>query len=374
MSTSGVAKVPPNPAFFLSLAAAAAGGAALESASRGGAGARSAAQRAVAACRPRPGLEQHSWLNSDHPLTLSELKGRVVLLNFWVFTCWNCTNTVPSLVDFDRKYRDQGLTIIGIHTPEFPPYAGEHDRGTWSRPPEVRHRIPQRAGQRLEDLGPLRHSLLAQLRADRQARNIRYEGYGEFHLNDGTYPRGTSGSGSCWRSDYVSVSTVRIASMMAGATRGSRLFRVMQGDVPAPDGGSGARLPRADTRRGHAPWPRRPTDPTRGGRCTPDRISSSTLACPALETTGGTVLRFASGRLTSDSAYFASRRPPCCRGGTRTSTGPSTSACVRTSAGLSERDRRALDRANGSTSALSARPLHRPTPTERPIQFTAADS
>ena len=57
----------------------------------------------------------------------------MVLLNFWVFTCYNCTNTVPSLVDFDRKYRDKGLTIIGIHTPEFPPYAGEHDKGNVQR-------------------------------------------------------------------------------------------------------------------------------------------------------------------------------------------------------------------------------------------------
>lgn len=80
-----------------------------------------------------PELANTSWLNADHPLRLAELRGRVVLLNFWVFTCVNCTNTVPSLVEFDRRYRERGLTLIGIHTPEFPAYAGEHDKGNLDR-------------------------------------------------------------------------------------------------------------------------------------------------------------------------------------------------------------------------------------------------
>src|SRR5713101_761571 len=82
---------------------------------------------------PAPELTNTSWLNADHPLRLAELRGRVVLLNFWVFTCYNCTNTVPSLVEFDRRYRDTGLKLIGIHTPEFPPYAGEHDKANVAR-------------------------------------------------------------------------------------------------------------------------------------------------------------------------------------------------------------------------------------------------
>src|SRR5436309_1090838 len=81
------------------------------------------------AAAPAPELTNASWLNADRPLRLAELRGRVVLLNFWVFTCGNCTRTVPSLVEYDRRYRERGLTIIGIHTPEFPPYAGEHDKG-----------------------------------------------------------------------------------------------------------------------------------------------------------------------------------------------------------------------------------------------------
>ncbi len=80
-----------------------------------------------------PELTNTSWLNADRPLRLAELSGRVVLLNFWVFTCGNCTRTVPSLVAYDRSYRERGLTIIGIHTPEFPPDAGEHDKRNVAR-------------------------------------------------------------------------------------------------------------------------------------------------------------------------------------------------------------------------------------------------
>ena len=83
--------------------------------------------------RTAPELTNTSWLNADHPLRLAELRGRVVLLNFCVFTCYNCTNTVPSLVELDRRYRADGLSLIGIHTPEFPPYAGEHDKSNVAR-------------------------------------------------------------------------------------------------------------------------------------------------------------------------------------------------------------------------------------------------
>src|SRR5256884_476737 len=53
---------------------------------------------------PAPELTNTSWLNSDKPLRIADLRGRVVLLNFWVFTCGNCTRTVPSLVAYDRLY------------------------------------------------------------------------------------------------------------------------------------------------------------------------------------------------------------------------------------------------------------------------------
>jgi cytochrome c biogenesis protein CcdA/thiol-disulfide isomerase/thioredoxin len=62
------------------------------------------------------------WFNTpaDHPLTLEELRGRVVLIDFWTYTCINCIRTLPYLKAWDERYRDRGLTIVGVHTPEFP--------------------------------------------------------------------------------------------------------------------------------------------------------------------------------------------------------------------------------------------------------------
>jgi thiol-disulfide isomerase/thioredoxin len=58
------------------------------------------------------------WLNSE-PLTPEGLRGRVVLLDFWTYTCINWLRTAPYLRAWDAKYRDAGLTIVGVHTPEF---------------------------------------------------------------------------------------------------------------------------------------------------------------------------------------------------------------------------------------------------------------
>ena len=59
-----------------------------------------------------------NWINSE-PLTLAELQGRVVLLDFWTYTCINCIRTFPYLREWHEKYADSGLVIIGVHTPEF---------------------------------------------------------------------------------------------------------------------------------------------------------------------------------------------------------------------------------------------------------------
>lgn len=58
------------------------------------------------------------WLNSE-PLLLSELRGKVVLVHFWTFSCYNCANTLPFVTKWYETYKDQGLTIIGVHAPEF---------------------------------------------------------------------------------------------------------------------------------------------------------------------------------------------------------------------------------------------------------------
>ena len=89
------------------------------------------------------------WLNSK-PLTLARLRGRVVLIDFWTYTCINCLRTLPYLKAWDERYRDRGLTIVGVHTPEFDfekdtgnvedaiarndlryPVAQDNDYGTW---------------------------------------------------------------------------------------------------------------------------------------------------------------------------------------------------------------------------------------------------
>jgi len=66
-----------------------------------------------------PGFEGATgWLNSE-PLTPEGLRGRVVLVDFWTYTCINWLRTLPWLRAWEAKYRDQGLTVIGVHTPEF---------------------------------------------------------------------------------------------------------------------------------------------------------------------------------------------------------------------------------------------------------------
>jgi len=58
------------------------------------------------------------WLNSP-PVSIHDLKGKVILVDFWTYSCINCVRTLPILTAWDAKYRDQGLVIIGIHSPEF---------------------------------------------------------------------------------------------------------------------------------------------------------------------------------------------------------------------------------------------------------------
>lgn len=58
------------------------------------------------------------WINTT-PLTLSSLKGKVVLLDFWTYSCINCIRTLPYLKDWYHKYKKEGLVVIGIHSPEF---------------------------------------------------------------------------------------------------------------------------------------------------------------------------------------------------------------------------------------------------------------
>jgi thiol-disulfide isomerase/thioredoxin len=69
------------------------------------------------------GLE--GWLNTKGAkVTMASLKGKVVIIDFWTFGCVNCQRTLPHINDLYTKYHDQGLEVVGIHTPEFD---SEHD-------------------------------------------------------------------------------------------------------------------------------------------------------------------------------------------------------------------------------------------------------
>jgi cytochrome c biogenesis protein CcdA/thiol-disulfide isomerase/thioredoxin len=76
------------------------------------------------------------WFDTPggRPLTLASLRGRVVLVDFWTYTCINCIRTLPYLEAWDSRYRASGLTIVGVHTPEF---SFEHGAGN------VAHAISQ---------------------------------------------------------------------------------------------------------------------------------------------------------------------------------------------------------------------------------------
>jgi thiol-disulfide isomerase/thioredoxin len=62
------------------------------------------------------GIEK--WLNSE-PLTQASLKGKVVLIDFWTYSCINCIRTLPYVTKWYDTYKDDGLVVVGVHTPEF---------------------------------------------------------------------------------------------------------------------------------------------------------------------------------------------------------------------------------------------------------------
>ena len=69
-----------------------------------------------------PHQDPLNWVNSD-PLTLADLEGKVVLVDFWTFGCWNCYRSFPFLKNLEDRYGEDEFVIIGVHTPEF-----EHEK------------------------------------------------------------------------------------------------------------------------------------------------------------------------------------------------------------------------------------------------------
>jgi thiol-disulfide isomerase/thioredoxin len=91
----------------------------------------------------------NGYINSE-PITLADLRGKVVLVDFWTYSCINCIRTIPYLNAWHEKYADEGLVIVGVHTPEFEfekdynnvkaavekfdikyPVAQDNEKGTW---------------------------------------------------------------------------------------------------------------------------------------------------------------------------------------------------------------------------------------------------
>lgn len=71
--------------------------------------------------RPAPQLPRSGWLNTpdNRSLSLKELRGKVVLVEFWTFACINCRHVLPYVKAWQEKYAERGLVLIGVHTPEF---------------------------------------------------------------------------------------------------------------------------------------------------------------------------------------------------------------------------------------------------------------
>ena len=98
------------------------------------------------------------WLNSP-PLTEPDLRGKVVMINFWTYTCVNWLRQLPYVRAWAEKYSGQGLVVIGVHTPEFS-FEHDGDNVRWAVR-QMRHRLPGCDRQRLRDMACLRQPLLA---------------------------------------------------------------------------------------------------------------------------------------------------------------------------------------------------------------------
>src|SRR5438045_834310 len=66
-----------------------------------------------------PDFASGDWLNTAQPLSKEALRGRVLLIDFWDYSCINCIRTLPYVTSWHERYADLGLTVIGVHSPEF---------------------------------------------------------------------------------------------------------------------------------------------------------------------------------------------------------------------------------------------------------------
>ena len=78
----------------------------------------SSAPAPAATARPAPEFAPGAWINSA-PLTLEQLRGKVVLVEFWTYTCINCIHVTPYVKQWHERYKGDGLVVVGVHTPEY---------------------------------------------------------------------------------------------------------------------------------------------------------------------------------------------------------------------------------------------------------------
>ena len=93
--------------------------------------------------RALPPLEVAGWLNTDGPLAADDLRGKVVVLNFWATDCPGCVRQLPELASFEKRFRDEGVVVIGL-TPESD--ALGHLTRFLDRVPELRWPVGHGAG------------------------------------------------------------------------------------------------------------------------------------------------------------------------------------------------------------------------------------
>lgn len=91
--------------------------------------------------KPAPEITNATWINSA-PLRMADLRGNVVMVEFWTFGCYNCRNVEPYMKHWYQQYKDQGFVVIGVHSPEFAHERKVENVKRYMKEHEVRFPVP----------------------------------------------------------------------------------------------------------------------------------------------------------------------------------------------------------------------------------------
>ena len=214
------------------------------------------------------------WINSP-PLRPDELQGHVLLVNFWTLTCINWLRTMPHIRAWSRAYRDDGLIVVGVHTPEFSLRAPDIELVDQAAP-SPRDRLSGRRRQRLRGLERLRQPLLAGRLPPRRGRHPAWPALRRRQLRTGR-----AGDPTAPRRRAAARDRARHGSRSGGGLAAPAQPR----DLPGP--GCGPRTSRsadgsADRRASTAPFLNRfcASQPLVASRCV-DHRSGARAAPPA---------------------------------------------------------------------------------------------